>query len=198
MKTRVARPCCPKETFVNETEARRKLDRIKALGVSREDPVGVKRCRNGWHLDFGKPTASLAAVSKKRQQENAERRDMVKRLWPDETPRCAKPGCGRLADDVHEPLTRARGGSITDPDNAVPLCRSHHDDVGDEEEWAYELALLIHSWEKTPLDVIASVRQQLLAGEVPVEDIAYCHYCRAWVPTDHDCDAPEQEREDAA
>lgn len=36
------------------------------------------------------------------------------------------PGCG-YADDLHEIRSRARGGSITDPANLVPLCREHHD-----------------------------------------------------------------------
>jgi hypothetical protein len=35
--------------------------------------------------------------------------------------------CTGLATDPHEPLTRARGGSITDPANIVPACRACHD-----------------------------------------------------------------------
>ena len=35
--------------------------------------------------------------------------------------------CTGRAVDVHEPLTRARGGSITDPDNALAVCRYCHD-----------------------------------------------------------------------
>jgi hypothetical protein len=131
----------------------------------------------------------LNEVSKKRARENRERTAMVNKLWPDRTPRCAKPDCGRLADDLHEPLTRARQGSITDPNNGTPVCRAHNSELTREPAWGYELALLIHSWEKTPLPVLASVRRQLLAGEVPVEDIAYCGWCRLWLPTDHDCAA---------
>lgn len=86
--------------------------------------------------------------STKRQRENRERKAMVRKLWPDMEPACIVAGCVRLADDVHEPLTRGRGGSITDPDNAVPICRPHHDDVTfGEPEWAYEQGLLIHSWD---------------------------------------------------
>jgi hypothetical protein len=55
--------------------------------------------------------------------------------------------CGRWADDVHEPLTRARGGSITDPENAVPPCRSCHDALGREPAWGYKAGLLRHSWD---------------------------------------------------
>jgi hypothetical protein len=76
---------------------------------------------------------------------------MVKALYP-ERPACAVPGCPNLADDIHEPLTRARGGSITDPGNQVPLCRfPHHDQLTfapeSELQWAYDLRLLIHSWD---------------------------------------------------
>lgn len=35
--------------------------------------------------------------------------------------------CGAGADDLHEVLSRARGGSISDPANCVPLCRECHD-----------------------------------------------------------------------
>lgn len=42
--------------------------------------------------------------------------------------RCSWPGgCVSEACDPHEPLTRARGGSIVDLDNLVLLCRVHHD-----------------------------------------------------------------------
>jgi hypothetical protein len=75
---------------------------------------------------------------------------MVNALYP-ERPQCVRPGCPRLADDIHEPLTRARGGSITDPDNQVPLCRPCHDEVTFRPEselgWAYEIGLLVHSWD---------------------------------------------------
>lgn len=44
--------------------------------------------------------------------------------------------------DVHEPLTRARGGSITDPDNGVLLCRRHHEWTHAHPREALELGLL--------------------------------------------------------
>lgn len=89
-------------------------------------------------------------VSAKRARQNRERRAMVSALYPDR-PLCFVPWCGQWADDLHEPLTRARGGSITDPDNAVPLCRTHHDEVTFRPEselgWAYDLGILKHSWD---------------------------------------------------
>jgi hypothetical protein len=111
-------------------------------------------------------TGRINPVSKKRAAENRARRAMVAELYP-ERPLCivyelaaggaegipAKvlAACGRWADDVHEPLTRARGGSITDENNQAPPCRPCHttltDDPDSELGWAYALGLLVHSWE---------------------------------------------------
>jgi hypothetical protein len=77
---------------------------------------------------------------------------MVSQMFPDGSPLCAVPWCRDWADDLHEPLPRARGGSITDPGNAVPLCRGHHDMITFRPEselgWAYDLGLLRHSWDR--------------------------------------------------
>ncbi|HEY5200051.1 MAG TPA: hypothetical protein VIJ31_04005, partial [Acidothermaceae bacterium] len=78
----------------------------------------------GHALRIGKP---LPAQSAKRKVEQRERTRMIARRWPDGPPMCAYPNCGRRADDVHELLSRARGGSITDEANTRPLCRPHHD-----------------------------------------------------------------------
>ncbi|WP_329521214.1 HNH endonuclease signature motif containing protein [Spirillospora sp. NBC_01491] len=88
----------------------------------------------------------LRAVSSQRAAENRERRKVVHAVFGD-APRCVAPGCGRLADDTHEPLTRARGGSITNPSNMAPLCRGCHTEITDTQpDWAYAAGLLIHSW----------------------------------------------------
>ena len=60
---------------------------------------------------------------------------------------CPVPWCTRVADSPHEPLTRARGGSITDPDNVVMVCHPHNEELTEEPSWGYELGLLKHSWE---------------------------------------------------
>lgn len=113
--------------------------------------------------DFQLKRVPLRAVSRKRARENRERRDMVQALWPDGRPRCIRPGCVRLADDVHEPLTRGRGGDITDPNNAVPLCRTDHDEVTfDEPQWAYDLEILVHSWDSRTPSQIARARRKAL------------------------------------
>jgi hypothetical protein len=95
----------------------------------------------------------IKAVSLKRARQNRERAAMADRLYPDRregTVMCAVPWCPRLADDLHEPKSRARGGAITDENNAEPLCRKHHDQVTfapeNQLQWAYDLGLLVHSW----------------------------------------------------
>lgn len=61
---------------------------------------------------------------------------------------CPVIGCTNAADSPHEPLTRARGGSITDPDNVVMVCWPHNQEISaDEPQWAYEQGLLRHSWD---------------------------------------------------
>ena len=105
--------------------------------------------RRGKRLRRGKPLRSggpLPLVSRKRATQIRERRAMLRAKYP-AVVLCEVPYCNRVADDAHEPLTRARGGSITDPGNVLAICRPHHDKVTSEEpEWAYELGFLAHSW----------------------------------------------------
>ena len=89
----------------------------------------------------------LPQVSRKRARENRQRAAVIDRLWPGRIAQCWRDGCPRLADDIHEIQTRARGGSITDPANLAPLCRPCHDEATNDAPWAYEQGLLAHSWE---------------------------------------------------
>lgn len=89
----------------------------------------------------------LRAQSKKRQAENRVRKQVAYATFGTD-PLCYRPGCNQPAWDCHEPLTRGRGGSITDPENMAPLCRGCHDELEDEPPWAYDIGLLIHSWDK--------------------------------------------------
>lgn len=81
----------------------------------------------------------IRAVSKKRAAENRRRKkvtDAMKREGPvlcqfvvweeDELGTDHGTRCNLYADDAHEIVARARGGSITDPENLLPLCRAHH------------------------------------------------------------------------
>lgn len=92
---------------------------------------------------------------------------MADQLWPDGRPACVVPWCRQLADDLHEPYTRARGGPITDPDNAEPVCRGHNQELTEEPAWGYELDLLIHSWDSRSLRQQAADRRFLLAAWRP-------------------------------
>lgn len=83
----------------------------------------------------------LRSFSKKRAAEQRERVEMLKRAHG--PVRCHWPGgCVREAVDGHEILTRGRGGSTTDPDNVLPLCRVHHDWIGAHPAEALAMGLL--------------------------------------------------------
>jgi hypothetical protein len=131
----------------------------RSAGLAQGKPLARKTpLKAGGNLDRGTP---IRKQSKKRQRENRERSAMVRQLWPDMEPKCVVLGCPSLADDVHEPLSRGRGGSITDPENAVPICRPHHDEVTfGEPEWAYEQGLLIHSWDSNTVAAAAEIRRR--------------------------------------
>lgn len=115
------------------------LSRVTPL--ARETPLS-----NGTQLRRDTP---IRQVSDKRKEENKTRRAVIAAAYP-ETPPCSVPWCTCLADDAHERLSRARGGSITDLRNIAPLCRPHHTEITDTEPiWAYALGLLRSSH---PLD----------------------------------------------
>ena len=101
-------------------------------------------------IGSGTPRTPIKPVSTRRARENRQRAAMADRLWPDRregTVMCEVPWCTLPADDVHEPLTRARGGSITDEANARATCRGHNDELTLEPEWGYRLGFLKHSWD---------------------------------------------------
>lgn len=51
------------------------------------------------------------------------------------------------ATEVHELKSRARGGSITDPDNCVPLCHECHRWITEHPKQALEDGWLKNSWD---------------------------------------------------
>ena len=92
----------------------------------------------------------LRRVSRKRAAENAARKAMAARVFP-ERPLCVWPfGPVHYADSLHEALTRARGGSITSEENTRPMCNLHNGMLSSLPEselgWAYDAGLLEHSW----------------------------------------------------
>jgi len=127
------------------------LDRRPTLALITADGATVLAPRQ-WQ----QPRKPINPVSSKRQAQNRQRRVMLDGLYRGERPLCAvwvllqPEWCTRWADDAHEPLTRARGGSIVDPENCRALCRACHDILTFRPDsqlgWAYDAGLLIHSW----------------------------------------------------
>ena len=98
----------------------------------------------------------MRAVSKKRRPEIAARKRLIAAMKADGPVMCWFPttvsrtnagvlawvvNCGSRADDLHEILSRARGGSISDPENCIPLCRTHHTWVTEHPIEAKEMGL---------------------------------------------------------
>ena len=91
-------------------------------------------------------TTPLRPVSPKHAAKMRRRRAVIQAAYP-RRPLCSVPWCPSMADDIHEPLTRGRGGAIDDAENMTPLCRPCHDVITfTEPAWAYSIGLLVHSW----------------------------------------------------
>jgi hypothetical protein len=109
---------------------------LKRASLNRKPPEGGQPLPRG---------TRIPPVSRKRARKNRERRAMAQRRFPGMNPDCSVKGCLRKADDLHEALTRARGGSITDEENTFPVCRQHNEELTLEPAWGYEQGLLKHS-----------------------------------------------------
>jgi hypothetical protein len=78
--------------------------------------------------------------------EYRRRRVLVRRILTEQT-MCVVCGNAR-ATAIHEPLTRARGGSILDEKNCVPICAPCHMRVHEDRDgWATAAGWLRHSWD---------------------------------------------------
>lgn len=104
---------------------------------------------------FTGPRTPLRARSAKTERlYSTARRPLVAALFA-EPEICEVPWCTELATDPHEPLTRARGGSITDRANVRKVCHGHNVMFAtNEKPWMYELGFLVHSWD-APGGVVA-------------------------------------------
>lgn len=86
----------------------------------------------------------MRQASPKRAKLQRERRALIVAHVGFIPVRCTWPGgCVNEACDPHEPLTRARGGSIVDLDNIVLLCRDHHDWIDQHPTEATALGMLV-------------------------------------------------------
>ena len=104
-----------------------------------------------------KRSGGISPVSQKRTAENRER----KKTRVEVLERCGNlcearlSICTRTVDDLHEIKTRARGGSITDPDNCLGLCRSCHTFITDNPQFALDNGFIVPSWAQE-LDFMAA------------------------------------------
>jgi hypothetical protein len=80
----------------------------------------------------------LRRQSAKAVRLRAARRELAQRLLP---AGCGFPGCSRAAAELHEPLTRGRGGDAGDVEQAEPVCREHHDLIHMMPSWSRR-----HGW----------------------------------------------------
>lgn len=81
----------------------------------------------------------MRLVSARRRRQNAIRRRLLavaREEWIGCEARLE--GCQNTATDWHERLSRARGGSITDENNRVFLCRSCHIFITDHPRFSEE------------------------------------------------------------
>lgn len=122
-----------------------------------------KQLQRKTELKSGEPlkrTTPLRQVSKKRDRELKQRRKVIAEVMATryrceaihlikQSEEAKGHRCGGWAVDIHEPLTRARGGSITDPANMVPVCRACHDWIHHHPKEATTVGLLRSAPPKT-------------------------------------------------
>jgi ribosomal protein S27AE len=193
---------CGAKAFANEAAAQLRFDKIHTKNVPGDKPTGVEQCGYGmWHLHY--PAAETGPSPKLRAL--VEMRDQA----------CARCGVvvARHEDSLHHRLPRGRGGENT-AENLVLLCGDGvagcHGWVEKHRTEAYNLGFLVKTG-IDPLNVAVRLTGTVWAyptpdgrwafadeDDQPVEDIAYCYRCRAWLPADHDCAQTEQQQEDAA
>ena len=89
---------------------------------------------------------SVRFRSRKMEATYRKRRTLVAQML-DEKPVCERCHAARSVD-VHERLSRARGGSILDPRNLVTLCRPCHQYITEHPIEAEAAGWSVHSWDR--------------------------------------------------
>jgi hypothetical protein len=101
-------------------------------------------------------------VSKKRQSLNVLRRSFVKKILNERMMCEARiQGCSYRPTDVHEILTRGRGGSIVSEENVLALCRNCHHFITVEPAWAKENGFVVSYSVTIEADLQAAERARL-------------------------------------
>ena len=117
-------------------------------------------------------------MSKKRASMRPKRADVREQVLARDLNACQAQIMGLCtlhATDVHEILTRGRGGSIYDPENCLSLCRSCHTYITDNPFWAQEHGFIVPSWAGVA-EILAAERARLafitgvIDGDADAED----------------------------
>lgn len=74
-----------------------------------------------------------------------------------------RPGGWSTGPEVHEVVTRARGGDPLDPDNAVTLCPWANNEMDERQAGAEIFGLLLPSWATVDDESYARARRRVLA-----------------------------------
>ena len=111
--------------------------------------------------------STIPRVSKKRAILNRQRAKFVKKVLA-EVPYCEArlDGCTHRSTDVHEILTRARGGSIIDRKNVAALCRRCHGFITVNPEWSQANGWMLSSWStEEDAEIAAAKRRAFLLAD---------------------------------
>lgn len=101
---------------------------------------------HGEALDFARGLRSMRPVSLRRQRENRIRARLRAGLGAVACEAKIEGMCTGMAQDWHERLSRARGGSVIDVENRVMLCRACHSHITVNPVWSAE-----HGWSLSAL-----------------------------------------------
>jgi 5-methylcytosine-specific restriction endonuclease McrA len=102
--------------------------------------------RQGHEVTLERKTPLRARSRRTAKTYRDERRPLVARLL-EQRPKCERCESAR-STEVHELLSRARGGSITDEKNCVALCHECHSWITTNPAEATADGWLKHSWER--------------------------------------------------
>lgn len=111
------------------------------------------------HSTFAKRSTPIPAESDRRRADNRVRYGPTRdALYERSRGACEVAGVIGMADfdarlcqgrlEQHEVLTRARGGSITDPANQLLACSFHHAWITSHPAKSVELGLMRNSWDR--------------------------------------------------
>ena len=143
-----------KKRYRTEEQAQTALDRIQHADNSArvKVPQRVYSCPHcaGWHVTSQRiPLVSRTPIPRRSKKTAATYRKLRVPLvveMLEAYPWCERCKTGR-ASEVHELLSRARGGRITDPSNCVTLCHECHSWITTHPAQATADGWLRHSWE---------------------------------------------------